>query len=139
MGHVVNGEPDPARVEWAHVRSEIRLREGLGEALLGLDGYSHVLVIGWLDRVPAALRDRLRAHPAGDQRLPLQGALALRGGARPNPLSVTICRLLAVDGDALWVEGLDLIDGTPVLDVKPYVPFYDAPPEASIPDWAQGR
>ena len=44
-----------------------------------------------------------------------------------------------MDGDALWVEGLDLIDGTPVLDVKPYVPFYDAPPEASIPDWAQGR
>jgi len=138
VGHVANGERDPARVEWARVCSEIRLREGLGEALLGLDGYSHVIVVGWLDRVPEALRDRLRAHPAGDERLPLQGALALRGGARPNPLSVTICRLLSVDGDALRVEGLDLIDGTPVLDVKPYVPFYDALPQASIPKWAQG-
>ncbi len=139
VGHVANGERDPARGQWASVNSEIRLREGLGEALLGLDGYSHVIVIGWLDRVPEALRGRLRAHPAGDERLPLQGALALRGGARPNPLSVTVCRLLSVDGDVLQVAGLDLIDGTPVLDVKPYVPFYDALPEASIPDWAQGR
>ena len=138
VGMVANGERDPARVDWAGVESEIRLREGLGEALLGLDGYSHVIVVGWLHRVPEELRQRLRAHPAGDERLPLRGALALRGGARPNPLSVTVCRLLGVDGDTLRVRGLDLVDGTPVLDVKPYVPFYDTLPDASIPEWAEG-
>ena len=139
IGAVRNDERDPARVDWSEVESAIRLRVGLGEALLGLDGYSHVIVIGWLDRVPAELRARSRAHPAGDERLPLQGALALRGGARPNPLSFTVCRLLAVEGDSVRVRGLDLIDGTPVLDLKPYVSFYDAPPEATIPRWAAGE
>jgi len=139
IGRVANDERDVSRVDWAGVQSEIRLQEGLRETLLGLDGYSHVIVVGWLDRVPEELRRRSRAHPAGDERLPLQGALALRGSARPNPLSVSICRLLAVEGETLRVEGLDLVDGTPVLDVKPYVAHYDAPPGASIPDWAEGR
>ena len=138
IGYVANDERDVDRVDWTGVRSEIRLREELGEALLGLADYSHVIVIGWLDRVPAELRARPRAHPAGDERLPLQGALALRGGARPNPLSFTVCRLLGVDQATLHVEGLDLVDGTPVLDVKPYVTHYDAVAEATIPRWAEG-
>jgi tRNA-Thr(GGU) m(6)t(6)A37 methyltransferase TsaA len=136
IGVVANGERAPVRVEWSGVESEIRLREGLGEALLGLDSYSYVIVIGWLHLVPGELRERMRAHPAGDERLPLQGALSLRGAPRPNPLSVTVCRLVSMNGDMLRVRGLDLIDGTPVLDVKPYVPFYDAVPDASIPNWA---
>lgn len=138
IGRVANGENDVARQDWRGVESAIVLREGLGEALLGLDGYSHVIVLGWLDRVPADLRARRLAYPAGDERLPLQGALALRGGARPNPVSVTVCRLLGVDGDSLRVEGLDLVDGTPVLDVKPYIAFYDAVTDATIPRWAGG-
>jgi tRNA-Thr(GGU) m(6)t(6)A37 methyltransferase TsaA len=138
IGSVAGAGDDVGRVDWAGVRSEIRLREGLGEALLGLADYSHVIVIGWLDRIPDELRARRRAYPAGDERYPLQGALALRGGARPNPLSVTVCRLLAVDGDTLRVEGLDLVDGTPVLDVKPYIAHYDAVPKATLPKWARG-
>jgi len=139
VGHVLNGEQDHARNEWQTVVSEIKLRVGLGEALLGLNGYSHVMIVGWLDRVPQELRDRVQAYPAGDAQLPLQGALALRGGARPNPVSVTVCRLLEVEGDSLRVKGLDLIDGTPVLDVKPYVPFYDSVADAVIPGWAKGE
>jgi tRNA-Thr(GGU) m(6)t(6)A37 methyltransferase TsaA len=138
IGAVDGAGDDVARVDWSRVRSEIRLREGLGEALLGLADYSHVLVIGWLDRIPDELRERRRAYPSGDDRYPLQGALALRGGARPNPLSVTVCRLLAVEGDTLRVEGLDLVDGTPVLDVKPYIAHYDAVPKATLPKWARG-
>ena len=69
VGRVANGEDDVARQDWRGVESAIVLRDGLGEALLGLDGYSHVIVIGWLDRVPAELRARRRAYPAGDERL----------------------------------------------------------------------
>ena len=138
IGHVANGESDVSRQDWRGVESASVLREGRGDALLGLDGYSHVVVPGWLDRVPDDLRARRRAYPAGDERLPLQGALALRGGARPNPVSLTVCRLLGVDGDSLRVEGLDLVDGTPVLDVKPYIAFYDAVSDATIPRWAEG-
>lgn len=137
IGVVRNGETDAARGAWAGVRSRIDLEAGLGEALLGLADYSHVIVLGWLHEMPQAFRDRRQAHPSGDPRYPLQGSLALRGG-RPNPISVTVCRLLAIEGDSLTVEGLDLIDGTPVLDVKPYIAAYDAVPKASLPKWARG-
>jgi len=135
---VVNGEHGLARVDWSRQRSEIQLDEGLEDRLLGLEDYSHIIVIAWLDRTPEELRDRPRAYPAGDDRLPLQGALALRGGARPNPLAVTVCRLLAIEAGTVTVEGLDLVDGTPVLDLKPYIAFYDARPDATLPRWAEG-
>jgi tRNA (adenine37-N6)-methyltransferase len=137
IGRVVNGEHDAGRVDWSRVRSRIEMRAGLEDALLGLDGYSHVIVLGWLHEYPPALRERRHAYPAGDERLPLQGSLALRG-ARPNPISVTICRLRGVEGASIEVDGLDLVDGTPVLDVKPYVAHYDAVPKATIPKWAGG-
>ena len=127
-----------ARRDWSGLRSSVELRPELEPALLGLDGFSHVIVVGWLDRIPEELRERRQAHPRGDERLPLRGALALRGGARPNPLAVTVCKLLAVEGATLELEGLDLVDGTPVLDVKPYIAVYDSAPEATLPEWAGG-
>ncbi len=138
IGVVVGGDNDVARWDWSRVRSEVRLRPEHADALLGLDGYTHVIVVGWLDQIPEELRARPRAYPAGDERLPLQGALALRGGARPNPIAVTVCRLVEVEGAVLRLEGLDLVDGTPVLDVKPYIPHYDAIGTARIPKWAGG-
>ncbi len=138
IGVVRNGERDPARQDWTRVRSRIEVRPDVAPALDGLEGFSHVIVVGWLDRIPEELRDRRRARPGGDDRLPLLGALALRGGARPNPLSVTVCRLRSVRGARVEVEGLDLIDGTPVLDLKPYIAAYDAAPDATLPDWALG-
>lgn len=137
IGTVLNGQADIERGDWSSQRSEIKLTGRSVECLGGLEEYSHVIVIGWLDQIPEELRDRSTAHPAGDERLPLQGALALRGGARPNPLSVTVCRLFGIEGLTLTVEGLDLVDGTPILDLKPYVAFYDARPEATLPRWAE--
>src|SRR5690348_7335304 len=88
IGVVACEERDVARVDWSRVRSSIVLDEaahpGIAEALLGLEDYSHVIVVGWLDRMPEEYRARHRAYPSGDDRLPLQGSLALRGG-RPNP------------------------------------------------------
>jgi tRNA (Thr-GGU) A37 N-methylase len=96
-----------------------------------------VIVVGWLDRYTPEFLARRTAYPSGDERLPLQGVLALRG-ARPNPVSVTVCALRRVEGDSIVVRGLDLVDGTPVIDVKPYIAFYDAVPKATIPKWAGG-
>ena len=141
IGTVVSDERDPARVDWSRVRSEVRLdgdlAPGIADALLGLADYSHVIVVGWLHEIPEAMRQRRQAYPNGDERYPLQGALALRGGARPNPIAVTVCKLRGVEGTTLRVEGLDLVDGTPVLDVKPYIAHYDAEPKATIPRWAR--
>ncbi len=138
VGVVRNGQHDAARQDWRGVRSRIELKADLEPALAGLRDYSHVIVIGWLHQIPGELRARLQAYPSGDARLPLQGALALRGGARPNPVSFTVCRLRKVAGSVLEVDDLDLVDGTPVLDVKPYIAFYDAEPKASLPKWARG-
>jgi tRNA (adenine37-N6)-methyltransferase len=138
IGYVSSDEHDHRRVDWSRVRSRVVLDAALAPALRGLEGYSHVIVVAWLHLIPEELRTRLEAYPAGDEQLPVQGALALRGGARPNPLGVTVCRLHRVEGSTLEVEGLDLVDGTPVLDVKPYVPFYDSVPRATIPRWAGG-
>ena len=138
IGRVRNGERDVRRQDWSRVRSELKLRAELAAALAGLEGFSHVIVVGWLDQIPAELRARRQAHPGGDERLPLLGALALRGGARPNPIAVTVCRLRGIEGATLRVEGLDLVDGTPVLDVKPYVAASDAVPDAELPEWARG-
>ena len=137
IGVVRNGEHDPARRDWSRVRSRIELQPELAPALGGLDGFSHVIVVGWLDRIPEELRERRQAHPGGDERLPLLGALTLRG-ARPNPIAVTVCRLRSVRAATVEVEGLDLIDGTPVLDIKPYIAAYDSEPDATLPDWARG-
>lgn len=137
IGVVRNGEGDLARVDWSRIESRVDLDPGLGEALLGLRDYSHVIVLGWLDGYPQEYRERRAAYPNGDERLPLQGALALRG-ARPNPVSVTVCELRRIEGDSFTVRGLDLVDGTPVIDVKPYIAFYDAMPKAKIPKWAGG-
>jgi tRNA-Thr(GGU) m(6)t(6)A37 methyltransferase TsaA len=138
IGVVADAGDDVNRQDWSRVRSEVRLRPELADALLGLRDYSHLIVIGYLDLIPAELRERAQAYPSGDSRQPLQGALALRGGARPNPLSFTVCRLLGIEGATLRLEGLDLVDGTPVLDVKPYIAFYDSEPKATLPKWAGG-
>ncbi len=137
IGVVRSRERDVRRQDWSHVRSDVELRPELADALSGLDGFSHVIVVGWLDQIPAELRERRQAYPGGDERLPLLGSFALRG-ARPNPVAVTVCRLRGIEGSTLRVEGLDLVDGTPVLDVKPYIAVYDAVPDAKLPRWAQG-
>ena len=106
IGIVLNGDVDIERGDWSSQRSEIKLIGRSAECLLGLEEYSHLIVIGWLDQIPEELRNRSTAHPAGDERLPLQGALALRGGARPNPLSVSVCRLFAIEGLSVTVEAV---------------------------------
>ncbi|MQC17023.1 MAG: S-adenosylmethionine-dependent methyltransferase [Chloroflexi bacterium] len=137
IGVVRNGEGDLARADWSKVESRVELRPELAEALLGLSDYSHVIVVGWLDQYPAEYLERRTAYPSGDERLPLQGSLALRG-SRPNPVSVTVCELRKIVGATLVVRGLDLVDGTPVIDVKPYIAAYDAVPKAKLPRWALG-
>jgi len=139
IGTVRNAEHDLALWNWSKVESRIELGEGFEDRVLGLDGYSHVIVVGWMDQFPLEYLERTTAYPAGDENYPLQGVLALRGG-RPNPVSVTVCELRKVqrstERTSLVVRGLDLVDGTPVIDVKPYIAHYDSVPKATIPKWA---
>ena len=121
---------------WESVESRIVVRRQLADALDGLEGFSHVIVLFWIDRVPEEERGLTRIHPMGDPTLPLLGVFATRTQLRPNPIGVSIVPLLARKGNELRVRGLDAIDRTPVLDIKPYIPHYDSVSQATMPAWA---
>ena len=134
-------EPQPPGFDWSHVKSRILIRPDLVDSLLGLDSYSHVKVLFWPHLVPAeVIGSKHRLHPRDDPENPLQGILATRSQIRFNPILVTAVPLLSVKGDAVRVRGLDAIDGTPVLDIKPYFPHFDSIPDARVAEWAtRGR
>jgi tRNA-Thr(GGU) m(6)t(6)A37 methyltransferase TsaA len=96
-------------------------------ALAGVETCSHLLVLYWMDR---ARRDLLVQAPRhyGEPR----GTFALRSPVRPNPIAASVAKLVAVDGTRLSAVGLDCLDGTPLLDIKPYFASVDAVPEASV-------
>lgn len=136
IGVVRNGVKQPRMDGWADVRSDILIREDLSGALDGIEGYSHVIIIFAFDKVPEDAQQS-RVRPRGDARIPEQGVLATRSQVRPSPIGVSVVKLLRRRHNVLRVEALDAIDGTPVLDIKPYFPNYDAVPDAGIPEWAR--
>jgi tRNA-Thr(GGU) m(6)t(6)A37 methyltransferase TsaA len=136
IGVVRNGVKQPRMDGWETVRSDLIVREDLTDALDGIEGYTHVIVVFAFDKVPEA-EQRERVQLRGDERIPEQGVLATRSQVRPSPIGVSVVRLLRRRRNILRVEGLDAIDGTPVLDLKPYFPNYDAVPDAGVPEWAR--
>jgi tRNA-Thr(GGU) m(6)t(6)A37 methyltransferase TsaA len=123
---------------WADVDCEVVLRPELEPMLLNITDYSHVIVVFWPHQVPEDIRgSKPQLHPRDDDNNPLMGVLATRSQIRPNPILTSPVKLLSVKGATLKVRGLDAIDGTPVLDVKPYLPYYDAIVDARIPKWVE--
>jgi tRNA-Thr(GGU) m(6)t(6)A37 methyltransferase TsaA len=107
-----------------------------GDALAGLDTFSHVEVLYHFDRVAPEKIERGARHPRGDVDLPLVGIFAQRGKNRPNRLGLTVARILGVDGLTLRVAGLDAVDGAPVLDLKPYMVEFGPRGPVRQPEWA---
>ena|SRR5215211_4735455 len=124
--------------EWDTVESRIELdSEMLGDdAALGLDTFSHIEVVYLFHLADEAAACTGARHPRGKPEWPLTGILAQRAKDRPNRIGVTVCRLLGIEGRALLVQGLDAIDGTPVLDVKPYLSGFAPRGEVREPEWA---
>ena len=118
---------------WEDVRSDIFLREDLIGSLEGLDEFSHVIVVFHLDRVPESeQRLRLPVGTDGAER----GVLATRSQRRPNAIGISVVPIVHRRQGVLRVLGLDALDGTPVLDLKPYLPAFDAAPGARLAPWA---
>jgi len=124
---------------WRDVVSEIEIDSRLTDSLDGLEGFSHIIVIWWMHGVKADGELPAKIHPRGDPERPLTGRFATRSPQRPNPLGKATVRLLQRRGNILEVRGLDAIDGTPVIDIKPYLPGYDSPPNAKAPEWTRTR
>jgi tRNA-Thr(GGU) m(6)t(6)A37 methyltransferase TsaA len=105
------------------------------EALAGLDAFSHVEVLFWMNRVDPARIETGARHPRNNPDWPLVGIFAQRGKNRPNQIGTTICRIRAVEGTVVHVEGLDAVDGTPVVDLKPWVSAFGPRGEVREPTW----
>ncbi len=135
IGFVRNEVKQPVSEGWENIVSDIVVNESLTEALDRLEEFSHIIVLYWLHRVAATARSPLKVHPMGQPELPLVGLFATRSPNRPNPLGKTTVRLLGRQGNVLKVKGLDAIDGTPVVDIKPYNPGYDSVADAKVAPW----
>jgi tRNA (adenine37-N6)-methyltransferase len=107
------------------------------EALMGLEAFSHAEVIFLFDQVSDDQITTSARHPRGNPDWPRVGIFAQRGKNRPNRIGVTICRIIGIDGLNLHVEGLDAIDGTPVLDIKPVMAGFLPREAVREPDWAR--
>jgi tRNA-Thr(GGU) m(6)t(6)A37 methyltransferase TsaA len=107
------------------------------ELLEGIEGFSHILVLYWPHLIDPERRNLKTVHPMGRKDLPIQGIFATCSPARPNPVLVSIVPLLGRSGNVLRVKGLDAVDGSPIVDIKPYVQPDCGADRATVPPWME--
>jgi tRNA-Thr(GGU) m(6)t(6)A37 methyltransferase TsaA len=136
IGRVHSPVTEGTDAGWGAVESEIHLRPELAAGLRGLEQFSHALVLFVMHATPAfdPARDLVRS-PRGRADLPELGIFAQRARHRPNPIGLTAVAILGLAGPVVRVRGLDAIDGSPVLDLKPYFPVFDRVEAAATPEW----
>jgi len=116
-------------------RTWIEIDDGYKDALLGLEGFSHIHVMYWFhENDTPELRSTLQVHPRKDTKNPLTGVFATHSPLRPNLIALTLCRILSIQGTTIEVEGLDARNGSPLIDIKCYIP-YDRIGPVQTPDW----
>ncbi len=120
---------------WGSVVAEIQLQPGLGSGLAGLSDFSHALIIFYMHEARFDWKNDVVHRPRGREDMPEVGIFSQRTRTRPNSIGVTAVEVLGTEGDVLRVRGLDAIDGTPVLDIKPYFPPYDYVEQVRVPEW----
>ncbi|MEJ2040946.1 MAG: tRNA (N6-threonylcarbamoyladenosine(37)-N6)-methyltransferase TrmO [Desulfosarcinaceae bacterium] len=120
---------------WGEIISKIILKPESSGALLGLGDFSHAIIVTYLHQANYEKEKHLQRRPRNLETMPMVGILSQRAKNRPNPIGVTAVKIISVTDGCLEVKGLDAIDGTPVLDIKPYYPDYDRIDTPKIPEW----
>jgi len=118
-----------------NIVSEIEIDEKWTELLDGIEEFSHIVVLFWMHAVPPDSPKPTKVHPRGRADLPLVGLFATRAPQRPNPVGLTIVKLLKRSGNVVTVQGLDAINGTPLIDIKSYMIPKIARNEIRMPKW----
>ena len=114
----------------------IEIFEPYGDALLGLEGFSHILVFFWFhENDTADRRKTLRVHPRKDKKNPLSGVFATHSPLRPNLIGLTLCKIKSIKGRRIEIEDIDAFDATPVIDIKCYIPSSVAESDVRLPAW----
>ncbi len=110
----------------SNAQGYIELSEEFCDGLKSLDGFSHIILLYWFHRAKAP---KMQMKPYLDTES--HGIFAIRAPSRPNPIGISIVKLTRIEGVRLYIEGVDMLDGTPLLDIKPFVPEFDNRPLAT--------
>jgi tRNA (adenine37-N6)-methyltransferase len=118
--------------------TRIEIYAAYKKALLGLDGFSHITVCYWFHRNDTPeLRKTLQVHPRKNKQNPLTGVFATHSPVRPNLIALSPCKIVRVDGLSIFIDEIDALDGSPVIDIKPYIPIDKLETaEIKLPAWA---
>lgn len=135
IGEVNSSVIDKMDENWGKVVSKIILKPEYNGALLGIQDFSHAIILTFLHQATYDKKKHLQRRPRNLETMPLLGILSQRGKNRPNPIGVTSVEIINAGVDFIEVKGLDAINGTPILDIKPYFPEYDKIDNSKVPSW----
>ena len=134
IGYVSNDVPEKKDDFWGSTVSTITVKEEFRGGLTGLQEFSHAIILCYLDKACYIPEKHLLRRPRNRQDMPLLGIFSQRTKDHPNPIGLTTVEILDVSERNITVKGLDAIDGTPVLDIKPYFPAFDRR-DCTTPGW----
>lgn len=134
IGYVKNEVTQRKDTSWGEDTSTVVLNDEYKTGLTGLEDFSHAIIIFHLDKAKYEKEKHLQRRPQNRDDMPLVGIFSQRGKDRPNQIGMTSVEIISVTNSTLTVKGLDAIDGTPILDIKPYYPVYDKK-DAKVPEW----
>ena len=134
IGKVVNDAADRKDTSWGNDISSIVLEKQYIAGLSGLEDFSHAVILFYLDKAGFDREKHLQRRPRNRDDMPIVGIFSQRAKDRPNSIGMTSVEIVSVTEDTLTVKGLDAVNGTPVLDIKPYYPEYDKK-DATVPEW----
>jgi tRNA-Thr(GGU) m(6)t(6)A37 methyltransferase TsaA len=137
IGHIRCSRKQPQDDNWNAESTTLELDPEIfsSESLVGLSEFSHIEVVFFMDGVTELDKQYGSRHPRGDSKYPLTGVFAQRGRNRPNPIGLAVCRIKSIDGLSIAIQDCDAIDGTPVLDIKPYVTAFGPKSKVTEPRW----
>ena len=114
----------------------IEIYEKYQEALLGVDKFSHITVCYWFHKNDTPdKRNVMRVHPRKNKKNPLSGVFATHSPLRPNLIAISICKIISIEGRTIYVDKIDAFDGSPVIDIKCFIPSKALKPDIRLPDW----
>jgi len=135
IGFVSNQVTNPVDENWGEIVSRLEINPEYSRGLNGLGQFSHAIVLTYLNRASFDPVKHLVRRPRGLDTMPEVGIFAQRAKDRPNSIGITAVRIVSVGEGFVEVKGLDAINGTPILDIKPYYPHYDSVKDARVPEW----
>jgi len=135
IGYVSSSVIGQSDKNWGQTKSRIMIEPEFSGGLAGLEDFSHVWIVTYLHQAKYEREKHLIRRPRGLEDMPEVGIFSQRAKDRPNPIGISAVEILDVGNNFLDVRGLDAVNETPVLDIKPYFPYFDGIKNCKIPEW----